>query len=548
MTGLIIDDQAWDGVPSHVVLRRQNQESDTGLRKGDAVVCFCSTDIDSVSPLRYKAAIRNITSTHVTLSLRNAYARLHEQQGSSEQQAVSSWSIVSDVMDSSARAAMSGIASFMRQPPGKRDVLLGRRKPRVRSRCVSTAPDLTNVQRNVVERALQADELFLIQGPPGTGKTSAILRSIIQELVGQPQERVIAAACTNRAANEICSALDRYGIDYVRHGSLEGATGAKSIPHLMRELQPRDLAVRISNARCVVATVQSLSSSAEIWDFGAFTTAVIDEASQLLAPMLLSVTSRVGRSILIGDHCQLPAVVTQQPEHLTATHQALSAIHLTNLAMSGFERLLRCYHSTDYADEVCGMVVEQGRMHAEIMHVASEAFYGGRLRCIHAEQELSAPTPWSARIPHRAAFIASASRAEQLQTAQQIVTYLTGGTLELREVPSIGIISPFRVVNNAILTMLTDDQRDYCTVDTVERFQGGERDVVIYLAAADSIQEFDQMRSEVDVDGAIVDRKLNVAITRGCKQFIMIGDPLLLQQSTVYARVIQMLNPLAWTL
>ena len=96
--------------------------------------------------------------------------------------------------------------------------------------------------------------------------------------------------------------------------------------------------------------------------------------------------------------------------------------------------------------------------------------------------------------------------------------------------------------------MLTDEQRDYCTVDTVERFQGGERDVVIYLAAADSIQEFDQMRSEVDVDGAIVDRKLNVAITRGCKQFIMIGDPLLLQQSTVYARVIQMLNPLAWTL
>ena len=96
--------------------------------------------------------------------------------------------------------------------------------------------------------------------------------------------------------------------------------------------------------------------------------------------------------------------------------------------------------------------------------------------------------------------------------------------------------------------MLTEKQRESCTVDTVERFQGGERDVVIYLAAADSVQEFDQMRSEVEVDGVVVDRKLNVAITRGREQFIMIGDQVLLSESTVYARVIDMLTPLAWTL
>ena len=96
--------------------------------------------------------------------------------------------------------------------------------------------------------------------------------------------------------------------------------------------------------------------------------------------------------------------------------------------------------------------------------------------------------------------------------------------------------------------MLTEQQREYCTIDTVERFQGGERDVVIYFAAADTMQEFDQMRSEVEVDGVVVDRKLNVAITRGREQFIMIGDPVLLSQSPVYARVIDMLSPLAWTL
>jgi DNA replication ATP-dependent helicase Dna2 len=541
ITGLTIDPDAWDSVPSHIVLRRQQHEADTGIRRGDAVVCYRASPDGNASPLRYKASVRGITATHVTLSLRNAYARLHEDAGGE-------WTIISDVMDSSAKAAMSGIASFMKQPRVKREVLLGRRRPRVRTRYMSSAPDLTIIQRDVVERALQADELFLIQGPPGTGKTSAVLRSIIQELVAQPDERVIAAAFTNRAANEICSALDRYGIDYIRHGSQEGATGAKSIPQLMRELSPCDLAERITNARCVVATVQSLSSSAEIWDFGTFTTAVIDEASQLLEPMLLSVTSRVGRSILIGDHCQLPAVVTQPQENLTTAHAALSAIHLTNLAMSGFERLLRCYQHTDYAHEVCGMVTEQGRMHADIMHVASQAFYGGRLRCIRADQEQSLPSPWSGRIPHRAAFIASGIRSSQLEIVQEIVAYLTSGDPSIREIPSIGIISPFRVVNNAILAMLTEKQRESCTVDTVERFQGGERDVVIYLAAADSVQEFDQMRSEVEVDGVVVDRKLNVAITRGREQFIMIGDQVLLSQSPIYARVIDMLSPLAWTL
>ena len=194
------------------------------------------------------------------------------------------------------------------------------------------------------------------------------------------------------------------------------------------------------------------------------------------------------------------------------------------------------------------MVTEQGRMHADIMRVASEAFYGGRLRCIRADQQQAHPAPWSDRIPHRATFIASGTRNGQLEIVQDIVAYLTSAGERLGEIPSIGIISPFRVVNNAILAMLTEEQREHCTVDTVERFQGGERDVVIYVAAADSVQEFDQMRSEVELDGVVVDRKLNVAITRGREQFIMIGDPELLSQSSVYARVIDMLSPLVWTL
>lgn len=98
-------------------------------------------------------------------------------------------------------------------------------------------------------------------------------------------------------------------------------------------------------------------------------------------------------------------------------------------------------------------------------------------------------------------------------------------------------------MNNSILNALPNDVRQHCTVDTVERFQGSERDVIIYVAAVVSAQEFDQVRSEIEYNGALIDRKLNVAMTRAKEQFVMIGNVSLLRTSPVYAQAIAYLHP-----
>jgi DNA replication ATP-dependent helicase Dna2 len=536
ISGLVLDQDRSDMEHMHLVFKRPHDTSDSPIRVGDAIVLFESPLDGSplTDPARYKGSVREISNKTVMVSLRNKFAPVRHLLAGH-------WTMELDVMDSSSKALHAGIRAFIGNSSHKRAILLGRAAPRMKDPVPSTAPNLTPAQRTVVERALGSQDLFLIQGPPGTGKTSAVLRAIIQELVNIPNERVIALAYTNRAANEICAALERHSIDYIRHGSLEGATGEHGIPQLGRAMSADGLAQRISSARCIVATMQSLSSSPEIWDFGTFTTAVVDEASQILEPMLLLATARVQRSILIGDHCQLPAVVTQPIEHTRTSNSHLQAINLTTTSMSAFERLLRC--AQDHAH--VAMLTQQGRMHRDVMAFADEAFYHNKLTCLHQHQCSDDPLPWSSILPHRACFVSALTTQDQITIAVNLATRIVEATPEGGHAPSIGIISPFRIVNNAIIGSLPHNVLDHCTVDTVERFQGGERDVVIYVVAVSTSQELDQIRSEIEYGGSTIDRKLNVALTRAKQQIVMIGDEHMLENSPVYARAIESLHRVA---
>jgi superfamily I DNA and/or RNA helicase len=79
------------------------------------------------------------------------------------------------------------------------------------------------------------------------------------------------------------------------------------------------------------------------------------------------------------------------------------------------------------------------------------------------------------------------------------------------------------------------------TVDTVERFQGSQRDVIIYGTAVATSTDLRTITSETRVDGRVVDRKLNVACTRARQQFIMLGHPEILSQSESYAEALRQL-------
>ena len=102
-------------------------------------------------------------------------------------------------------------------------------------------------------------------------------------------------------------------------------------------------------------------------------------------------------------------------------------------------------------------------------------------------------------------------------------------------------MTPFRAQNYAVMTSLPEDIRAMVTVDTVERFQGSQRDVVIYGTAVASTTDLRSITSEAIVHGRVVDRKFNVASTRAREQFILIGHPDVLRESTAYASALDLL-------
>jgi DNA replication ATP-dependent helicase Dna2 len=542
LTDLTFDRDCSNVETMHLTFRRTPQPVPTAIRLGDAVVLRRMIPDQQTGASKsglelYKGSVRSIDVDNVTVSLRNKYADVSRR-------GADGWIIEQDVTDSGMRTTLTSIRSLIDADVRRRNVLLGLAAPVHAAAVESTAPNLTDVQRGIVERAVAARELFLIQGPPGSGKTSAVLRAIIQELLRQPHHRILALAFTNRAANEICDVLKRHGVHYLRQGSVEGATGEGSIPRLARELTPEDLADSVSSTRVIVATVASIHSAPEIWSLGEFDTVIVDEASQIIESQLIGILARCQRTIMIGDHCQLPAVIAQPPGQLGITSDRLGDVCMTNLGMSGFERLIRCAHRRGDTESVA-MLTQQGRMHEDVMRFPSEAFYGGYLTCLSDSQRSRTPLLWAEVVGERVCMI-EVDAPQQLREEALVLSHLAEHILRSThshiQPPSIGIITPFRMQNNAVLQMLDEslptELRSRVIVDTVERFQGSECDVILYGTAVTSEQEFDAIRSDVLIDGVLVDRKLNVAITRAREQFVLVGNPSVLRLSPIYKSLI----------
>lgn len=545
ITDLLLDVENSDLEQQHLAFTHSGSLAECSLRIGDPIVLYRQQtnnvlpNADPTAGQILKGALRSISLNHCSVSLRNKHSEIGTEYSGS-------WTLIADVLDTSVRAIHTASRVFIDCSHHRRNVLLGITSPQHDSPKPCSLPGLTQEQSTIVSRALAAKDLMIIQGPPGTGKTSAVLRGIISELTRIPHERVLAVAFTNRAANEICNVLSAHGIPFLRHGSVEGATSELSIPVIGRNSKAENLCDRVASARCVVATVQSLYSSPEIWEFGAYTTAVVDEASQILEPHLLGIAARVDRTILIGDHHQLPAVVQHSDEQMALRHPELVAIGMTSLARSAFERLIeQCSSRGD--TQTTALLTQQGRMHPHIMKVASEAFYGGQLSCIYEETKYKELSPWNKVLPHRGIFVPLESNLQSIKEAELLIRLATLIHAESHS-STIGIITPFRIQNNAIQNALPDELRSKVTVDTIERFQGSERDVILYGTTVSNQQEFESIRSDVQFGSILVDRKLNVALTRAREQFVMVGSPAVLMVSGAYKSVLERLESVSPTL
>jgi DNA replication ATP-dependent helicase Dna2 len=465
------------------------------------------------------------------------------------------WHIEEDVLDSSFRHMYRGLFDFASVHVERRNKLLGLQRPEFNDQDVITNLDdtLTVEQKSIIRRIVQTKDYLLLWGPPGTGKTSQIIKNVAKTLYVVQPKAVLYLAYTNRAVDEICDALSDAGLknSFIRIGS-KHAIDSKYEENLLdvqiAQCKTRsEIIQKIKNCKIVVSTISSLSGKLELFDLLSIHTAIVDEASQILEPSIIGILARFERFILIGDHKQLPAVVTQRKSNLKINDPELNGIGVKDLSMSYFERLLLQCQNNNWMHAV-EILSQQGRMHVDIMGFVSETFYANKLKPIPTLKRLTQPIdtdlyPQSI-LSERLVYIRSKSEQrtnwktnhdEAHKVIQVINTikekYQSNG--KLISAQTIGVITPYRAQIALIKSLLPTDS--LISVDTVERYQGSARDIILFSTCTSTQTQLERLVSKSH-DG--IDRKLNVAITRAREFFILIGNEEILSQDPTYKQLI----------
>ncbi len=579
----IRENHASDSVKPHLVLAfPQAGEEAAGdmtlpnFRDGDAVVLYeRNSDTDCVTNrMVFKGNIESITSSEVCMRLRAT------QHNAGVLPPDARYAIEHDYMDTTFRSMYQGLSLFLSATRRRRDLLLGQRPPEFDTSLDGRISAADDDFGRVVLKARAARDYFLLIGPPGTGKTSRALRMMVEDC-NREGKQILLLSYTNRAVDEICKALSAIDppVDFIRMGS-ELSCDVRYRKHLVEnvlEACPNRRAVqeRIAVCRIFVGTVATLASKAELFRLKTFDVAIVDEATQILEPQLLGLfcmrneagADAIGKFILIGDHKQLPAVVLQPPEQSEVHEEDLRSIGLYNLRDSLFERLYRvasreALAGNSSAARSFDMLCRQGRMNVEVADFPNRAFYGGLLRPVglpHQEGELCVPAEptgceYSSLLACRVAFIPSVaelvSQSAKTNHAEAVIVARLAeavyrqydSTAGFDPSLTLGIITPYRsqiaLIRKELASLGIPPLADIL-VDTVERFQGSERDVIIYSFCVNRVSQLKFLANMTEDNGVPVDRKLNVALTRARKQMFITGVPELLRLNPIYSRLLE---------
>ena len=270
----------------------------------------------------------------------------------------------------------------------------------------------------------------------------------------------------------------------------------------------------------------------------------------------------IGKFILIGDHKQLPAVVQQDDTEVLVEDETVKAIHLNSCANSLFERLILTERAAGRTDFI-GTLHKQGRMHPDIADFANRKFYAReQLECVPLAHQLEQTLAYNETSEdetddvlkaHRMIFIPSKpcrqlNISEKVNTEEaRIITDLLrrlyrqlGNNFDPQK--SVGVIVPYRnqiAMIRKEIEKLGIPELEEISIDTVERYQGSQRDIILYSFTIQSRYQLDFLTANTFYeDGQPIDRKLNVAITRARKQLILTGNEQTLRQNQLFAELI----------
>jgi hypothetical protein len=519
------------------------------FRTGDVVVLYeRNNDLDNATnKMVFKGNIEQITDTELRIRLRAT------QRNASVFSPDSRYAVEHDTMDTTFRSMYLGLSAFLDANTERRELLLGQRPPRFDSSFDEAIALTGDDFERVALKAESARDYFLLVGPPGTGKTSRALRRMVEHFYAASSMQILLLAYTNRAVDEICQSLSSITpcIDYIRVGS-ELSCDVRFRGHLLENIlaecnSRREVNIRMADCRVYVGTVASIAAKAELFKLKRFDVAIVDEATQILEPQLLGILcakfaderNAVGKFILIGDHKQLPAVILQNSGHSEVHDEGLREAGLFNLKDSLFERLYR-FHLKEESPKAIDMLCRQGRMHPGVAFFPNKAFYAGKLEALglpHQLEHIEAPVRF---IPSKQDLESVSGKTNRYEA--QIVAGLAKEVYLAHEEEfdpnrTLGVITPYRSQIALIrkeLQALAIPALSRISIDTVERYQGSERDVIIYSFCVNHLYQLRFLPNLTEEDGVQIDRKLNVALTRARKQLFITGVPEILSHNSIY--------------
>ena len=450
-------------------------------------------------------------------------------------------------------------------------------------------PWLNPTQEKAVNEVLWAKDVAIVHGPPGTGKTTTLVEAINETLMRESQ--VLVCAQSNMAVDWISEKLVDRGVNVLRIGNptrvndkMLGFTyerrfeahpdypqlwairkairelrknrkkGSESYHQKLERLKSRatELEIRINSellgeARVIACTL--VGSAHRLLEGMKFGTLFIDEAAQALEAACWIPMRRASRVILAGDHCQLPPTV-----------KSIAALR-AGLGKTLMERI------AENKPEVVTLLKIQYRMNEEIMRFSSDWFYHGEVESApqikyRSILEDDSPITWidtsneENQVTIEGDDVVSGEKRNDMNFHEQFVgesfgrinkaeadltlltlaEYLTqvGKRRVLEESIDVGIISPYRAQVQYLKRLLKKYEffkpyRRLISVNTVDGFQGQERDVILISLV--------RSNDEGQI-GFLKDlRRMNVAMTRARMKLIILGDKSTMTKHPFYQKL-----------
>ena len=439
-------------------------------------------------------------------------------------------------------------------------------------------------QNEAIENIQSAMDLAIVHGPPGTGKTTTMVQAIAESV--KTEKQVLVCAPSNAAVDLLAEKLGQRGLEVLRIGHparvteemLSKTLDTKIANHKdfknLKDLRKQSeeyfaMAKKYkrsyghaerSQRQAIRAEAQKLKEDAFQLEYYivndviaksqviactlvgsnnaaikgmTFHTVFIDEAGQSLEPACWIPILKAQRVMMAGDHWQLPPTI----KSFEAARDGLE----TTL----FERAI-CNNSADV------MLREQYRMNKKIMSFSSRVFYKDNLMANERVSDWSifdgdqivefidtAGCGYLEAVDKETRSSYNQEEAELLR--KHLLQYIEHlGSMDSEDkVADIGIISPYKAQTSLVQEMiadsgLTEDWLQKINVNTVDSFQGQERDIIyISLVRANDKGEI----------GFLSDtRRMNVALTRAKKKLVVIGDSSTIGRHEFYDKFLDYIN------